>query len=166
MDESAVGTLRSKLFMAGISDDRHANEAAELITEWIEQQGLSDCILNAAGPLVHFFLATYDWAPEETANRTVEDLAALLRSTPQPAASGTDGERTADSKADGKKNSWPKTPENPKVAQLAKKIRSNPDPKRSKVDIAREFAKYNEREAQSLLRKLRDFPHLLNTADT
>lgn len=68
----------------------------------------------------------------------------------------------ADGKTDGKKNSWPKSPENPDVAKLAKLIRNNPDPQRTKLDIAREFTGGDEKRSQSLLRKLRDFPHLLN----
>jgi hypothetical protein len=66
----------------------------------------------------------------------------------------------ADTKTDDVRQKWLDLPRNHKVIALGKRIKHNRNPKRSHIDIAREFTDCNETEAQSLLRKLRDFPHL------
>ena len=67
----------------------------------------------------------------------------------------------ADGKTDGKKNNKNLVPENPEVAKLAKRIKKELPKGGNKTDIARDFADGNEKKAQSLLRKLRDYPNLL-----
>jgi len=70
--------------------------------------------------------------------------------------------RTADTKADTSKNKRVReVPENPGVLKLAKRINDPRNRGRSKTELARELTDYNETKAQSLLRKLRDYPHLL-----
>lgn len=69
------------------------------------------------------------------------------------------GEKATDS---GQQNGQSKknVPNNPKVLKLANKILLNRDEAKSNTDIAREMTD-DENEAQSLLRQLRRFPHLL-----
>ncbi len=55
---------------------------------------------------------------------------------------------------------------NDDVSRLAKKLRDNPDEKRTKRDIAREYTNGNEKRALNLLRQVGRFPHLLNGADS
>jgi hypothetical protein len=52
-------------------------------------------------------------------------------------------------------------PENPDVLRLAKKIKRDREKGLSFIDSAREFCEDDEAKAQSLLRQLRRFPHLL-----
>jgi hypothetical protein len=68
----------------------------------------------------------------------------------------------ADAGADDKQEKRVRVPENLDVLRLAKVINKARGSGRSKNEIAREFTEYDERKAQSLLRKLRDFPHLLD----
>jgi len=78
-------------------------------------------------------------------------------------------ERTADSKADSKKQSSGNLiPENPEVAKLALLIKRRwQDAERrnlrkpTKAEIAREFTEGDEAKADSLLRQLRRFPAML-----
>jgi|GEM_PF-6624073 len=67
----------------------------------------------------------------------------------------------ADTEADESEEKFIRVPENKDVCRLAKLINKHKGSRRPKVDIAREFTESNEKKAQSLLRKLRDYPHLL-----
>jgi hypothetical protein len=82
-----------------------------------------------------------------------------LRSTPEALASLPSG-RT-DGKADGKSKKFVRTPRNHDVCRLAAKINKAEGSGRTKTDIAREFTNCDEKKTHSLLRKLRDFSHLL-----
>jgi hypothetical protein len=86
-----------------------------------------------------------------------------LRSTSEGPASFSSGR--ADRKADEKSKKLPRLPRNPDVYRLAAKINEAEGSGRKKIDIAREFADRNEKKTQSLLRKLRAFPHLLEGAE-
>jgi hypothetical protein len=90
------------------------------------------------------------------------EVATALQAGP---ATDPKADRRADSKTDARKESGPTTPANPDVAKLAKRIRDNPDSQRTKIDIAREFTNNDETKANSLLRRLRSHPHLLNRPD-
>lgn len=68
--------------------------------------------------------------------------------------------RIEDSKADTKQKS-DRFPENTKVTQLAKRIRLRSDSGDSQISVALDFTEGNRKEALSLLRQLRRFPHLL-----
>jgi hypothetical protein len=80
---------------------------------------------------------------------------------PQPDAildaDGADNCGQADSKADSKKKSSPKLPENPEVSRLINRLNQNRDSGRSKIDIAREFTDGDEKGAKNLLRQTRRF---------
>jgi hypothetical protein len=67
-------------------------------------------------------------------------------------------ERTPDSKKDNKKKSLP---DNPKLFKLAKKIKTDLPKGGTKIDIIRDFTDGDEKEAKSLDRQLRRYPHLL-----
>jgi hypothetical protein len=76
----------------------------------------------------------------------------------------SDGERLADRpdrKADNSKKKNDEVPRNPKVMQLAQRINDRRNRRRTKIAIARELTEENEKEAESLLRQLGRFPHLL-----
>jgi hypothetical protein len=69
----------------------------------------------------------------------------------------------ADSKTDNQPKKSMPVPGNPDVAKLATRInRDRQKTGMSKTDIARDFCENNERKAQTLLRELRRFPHLLD----
>jgi len=68
----------------------------------------------------------------------------------------------ADNKADKKQKKWASIPKQTDVLKLAKKIRQERNSGRTKTDIAREITEGNERKAQTLLRELRRYPHLLD----
>jgi hypothetical protein len=69
----------------------------------------------------------------------------------------------ADKKADKPKKNRKLVPDNPKVAELARRINLNLGRDfRSKIEIARDYTDNDEAEAQKLLRELRRFPNLLN----
>ena len=67
----------------------------------------------------------------------------------------------ADNQADNKTKKSQPIPENPDVLRLAKKIKKDRPKGISQLDSAREFCEGNERKAESLLRQVRRFPHLL-----
>jgi hypothetical protein len=69
--------------------------------------------------------------------------------------------KRADGKADDLKKNMPRIPRNHDVVKLAKAIKNPKNAGRPIIDIAREIAKGDETKAQSLARKLRDYPHLL-----
>ena len=85
-----------------------------------------------------------------------------LRATSEDLASFPSG-RT-DGKADEKSKKFVRAPRNPDVIQLAVKINKAEGSGRKKTDIAREFTDWNEKKTQSLLRRLRAYPHLLVSA--
>jgi hypothetical protein len=66
-----------------------------------------------------------------------------------------------DEKEDGLREKFLRIPRNQDVIRLAKAIRSPKNRDRPMIDIALEIAENNETRAESLLRKLRDFRHLL-----
>jgi len=65
-------------------------------------------------------------------------------------------------RADSKTDNLGKIPENPDVLKLAKEIRRRGSKNDCPTDIARAFTDFDEKSAQSLLRQLRRFPHLLD----
>jgi hypothetical protein len=67
----------------------------------------------------------------------------------------------ADNKTDNKPKKSHPVPENPDVLKLAKKIKKDRQNGISQIDSAREFCEGTETKAESLLRQLRRFPHLL-----
>jgi hypothetical protein len=68
----------------------------------------------------------------------------------------------ADNKADNKAKKPHSIPENSDVLRLAKKIKRDREKGMFLIDSAREFCEDDEAKAQSLLRQLRRFPHLLD----
>jgi hypothetical protein len=86
----------------------------------------------------------------------------LARETLEESA---ESEGTPDSKPDNGKFSWPQSPNNPNVSKLANMVRKNVDKQRKKIDMAREIEDGDETKAQSLVRQLRNFPHLMGPPD-
>jgi hypothetical protein len=70
-----------------------------------------------------------------------------------------------DRKADEKSKKNVRAPRNPDAIQLAVKINKAEGSGRKKTAIAREFTDGDEKKAQSLLRRLRAFPHFLEGAE-
>ncbi|RIK74925.1 MAG: hypothetical protein DCC68_22145 [Planctomycetota bacterium] len=67
----------------------------------------------------------------------------------------------ADSKTDNRKKIRQFVPENSDVLKLAKRIKRELPKGGTRNDIARDFTDGDEKKAQSLLRQIRRFPHLL-----
>jgi hypothetical protein len=70
-----------------------------------------------------------------------------------------------DTKADRKSKTFVRIPRNHAVLRLADKIIQAAGSGRKKIDIARELTNGDEKKAQSHLRRLRAYPHLLESAE-
>ena len=73
--------------------------------------------------------------------------------------------RLADKKADTQKKSVPRLPRNPLVLKLAREVQKRAPRGESREEIAREIADGDARQADSILRQLRRYPHLTNGED-
>jgi hypothetical protein len=104
---------------------------------------------------------TQTFSAVKDALRTVVD--ALLNPAREllPPAGQDDGAGRPDEKADDSRKNVAKIPRNPHVCKLARAIRNPRNKKRSKIDLAREIMENDETKAQSIVRKLRDYRHLL-----
>jgi hypothetical protein len=78
-----------------------------------------------------------------------------------PGAASPSGRGQADNKPDNRRKKSHPVPENPEVLKLAKKINRERKEGVSQIDCARELCENDERKANSLLRQLRRYPHLL-----
>jgi hypothetical protein len=67
----------------------------------------------------------------------------------------------ADSKTDNRQKKTHPIPENKEVLKLVKKIKRDQEKGMSRIDSAREFCENDERKAESLLRQVRRYSHLL-----
>jgi hypothetical protein len=77
------------------------------------------------------------------------------------ADNGADTTVRADNSADSEEKISEPLPDNHAILRLAKLIKSKKGTGESRNSIARDFTEGNERRAQSLLRELRRYPHLL-----
>jgi hypothetical protein len=71
------------------------------------------------------------------------------------------GDVGADTNADNGSDAPIRLPEDPLVIRLAKEINDRLDDEGSKISIARQLTDGDDKKAQSLLRQLRRYPHLL-----
>jgi hypothetical protein len=73
--------------------------------------------------------------------------------------------RLADSKTDRKKSPVARLPRNPDVLKLAREVQRRSRKGETREQIAREIADGNERQAESMLRQLRRYSHLLENGE-
>jgi hypothetical protein len=85
----------------------------------------------------------------------------LLRMGTVMAMSGPITADKPDKKTDKKQKNLYSISKNLDVHELAKRIRQPKNAGRKKIEIAREITEGNEKKAQTLVRELRRFPHLL-----
>jgi hypothetical protein len=97
-------------------------------------------------------------AAEELSLATAMDLLQPV-SNDHPTPNDVD---KASGQADSQSDNRLRIPENPDVLALARRINRERPSGKSKTSIAREFTEGNETKAQTLLRELRRFPHLLD----
>ena len=108
----------------------------------------------------------YDFSAEDSTYSHIREsllgLAGWLRDIEVQPENFGDGVASLgpDEKADDSEKNWAKLPRNPKVIRLGKWLRNHKSSGRSDIELALDFTEGNRREAQSLLRKLRDYPHL------
>jgi hypothetical protein len=81
---------------------------------------------------------------------------------PVPNNARPSGRGQADNKPDNRGKKSHCVPENPQVLRLAKKIKKERQAGVSQIDSARDFCEGDETKAESLLRQLRRYPHLLD----
>ncbi len=136
--------------------------------QYISSAGMSDVaeglilLSRAAMELVAGLPDSISWEPGETF-RFDSMLVDRINIAVKKLRVGFPSGRT-DKKADEKSKKLVRLPRNPDVYKLATKINRAEGSGRKKTDIARELTDWNEKKTQSLLRRLRAYPHLLESA--
>jgi hypothetical protein len=116
--------------------------------------------LNGSGPSPAQRLADLDVLA--TSALLIRERNAALRQLLSRERNAAPKNRTADSKADKPKKKKCTIPENPDVLKLAKRIKDKRNKNRPLIDVALDFTEGKKTKAESLLRQLRRYLHLLD----